>query len=79
MAVGPSRQESQAEFAVRRSGEHLGQDRWRVVVTNHEVVAGARIDRQPRVPKVRVDDTGLILLVVVHPQLNRRLGRRHRL
>jgi len=70
VTIGPSGKEPQPELPVRRPIKHLGQHRWGVVVTDDEVVAGPRIDRQPCVSEVGVDDTGLVFLVVIDPQLN---------
>lgn len=44
-----------------------------LVVTNDEVVARMRVEWNPSVPKVPGHDAGLVLLMVVDPQLDRRL------
>lgn len=59
--------------------QDLGEGRLDVVIANDEVVTRPRIERDASVPEMRMDNTRLVLLVIVHPQLHRRLlHHRHR-
>jgi hypothetical protein len=79
MRIRTAGQESELELASGRALEHLGEHRRGFVVTDDEIIPRARIHRDPGVAKVAVDDPRLVLLVVVHPQLESRLAGLHRI
>lgn len=74
MGFGPARQKSKEKLSVWLSAQHLRQDRRCFVVTHHHVVARAGIEDNPRMTEVPVDNARLVLLVVIHPQFDGRLG-----
>lgn len=65
-------QHPQSQLARLAPAQDLSQRRLDVVVTDDEVVARLRVDGESGMTKVGVDDTGLVLLVVIDPQLDRR-------
>jgi len=77
MAVRPSRQQSQSQDAGRLATEHLGKQGRVFVIADHEIVARQGVDRIAGVAKMGVHHTRLVHLVVVDPQLNRRLRSGH--
>jgi hypothetical protein len=76
---GGARQQPEAQGTRPTAAEHLGQSWLDLVVTHHQVVAWPGIERDPSMAEVRVDDTGLVLPVIIDPQLDLRLlHARHR-
>jgi hypothetical protein len=67
----------QVQRARAISVDNFGEHRRGVVVADDEIVAGMGIKRYPSMPKVCVDQSGLVLLVVVHPQLHGGLASSH--
>jgi len=74
MSIGSAGQQPQQQRALRVPLQHLGEHRRSVVVAHDDVVAGMGVDHDSRVTEVPVDDTRLVLLVVVDPQLDSRLS-----
>jgi len=77
VAVGPARQDTEAKGSIGVTGQHLGQRRSHLIVANHEVIPWVRVEGKPGVAKVPGDDPGLVLLVIIDPQLDHRLGCFH--
>jgi hypothetical protein len=72
-ALGPAWQDAKANGAVGLAAPYLGQRRSHLVVTDNQVIPGMRIERKPRVAKVPGHYAGLVLLVIVYPELDHRL------
>ena len=77
MRVRTARKEAETQFPGGRSVENLGQDRGRVVVAHDKEITGLRVHGNPGVAEMAVHDTGLILLVVVDPNLHAGLAACH--
>ena len=65
-----TREETKQEFPVGLPAEHFGEHWWGLIVAHHQVIARMRIDRHSSVPKVPVYNPGLVLLMVVDPQVD---------
>ena len=72
-ALGPAWQDAKAEGAVGLAAPYLSQRRSHLVVTDNHVIPRMRIEGKPRVAKVPGHYAGLVLLVIVNPELDHRL------
>jgi len=70
MAVRAAREKTEPQRPVGIPGEDLGQQGRCLVVPHHEVIPDLGVDRAPGVTEMSVDHPGLVLLVVVHPELD---------
>ena len=59
--------QSKSETTIGFATDHLSENRRRVVVPNDEKVTDARIDRDPGMTQVRVNNARFVFLVVVYP------------
>lgn len=74
VAFGAAGHDTQLKPAVLFSSQHFGQAGRDLVVAHDQVVAGMGVDGYMGVAEVAVHDARLVLLVVVHPQLDSSLG-----
>ncbi|MGI8752376.1 MAG: hypothetical protein ACR2MN_08710 [Acidimicrobiales bacterium] len=70
MRLWRSGQQCKEKLPVRLSEEDLGENRWCVIITDDQEIAGSGIHRNPGVAEVGVDDARFVFLVVVDPQLH---------
>jgi hypothetical protein len=68
--IGPAGQEAEVQFAGGRYVENLGQHGRRVVIAHDHEIATLRIHGHSSMPKVPVNDSGLVLLVIVDPKFH---------
>ena len=75
--LGSARKEPQLQLSTWSPSQDLSQDSRGVVVSHHQEVAWAGVQKYPGMPQIGMDDPVLVPLVVVHPEFEARL-RPHR-
>ena len=76
MGIRTAGHETEQELTVWLPRQYLGKQRRGLVVAHDQVVTGTGIYYDPRVTKMPMHDTRLVLLVVVDPQLYGRLSHK---
>ncbi len=74
MGVGTTGKKTEQKFAIQPPADHFGKYRWGIVIPCHQVVTRTGIDCYPSMTKMTVYDTRFVLLVVIDPEFDSRLG-----
>ena len=77
MSVRSTGEEAETQLAGGDSVQNLGERRGSVVVTHNQEVAALGVHGDPGMTEMGVNDSRLVLLVVVHPKLDLRLPPVH--